>query len=85
VVLLAEPESPQLAAALGAAEQVAATSEDPRVLATMRDMRGLCVGGGRYGAAEEIAAAARLRAEHGIGSPALLRTARCGADRAGSE
>jgi predicted ATPase/DNA-binding SARP family transcriptional activator len=39
VVVLAERESPQLAAALGAAEQVAVTSEDPRVLATVRDMR----------------------------------------------
>lgn len=73
VVLLADRESPQLAAALGAAEQVAATSQDPRVLATMRHMRSLRPGIDEAEAAAELAAAQGIRAEHGIGLPALLR------------
>ncbi|MDX3233841.1 BTAD domain-containing putative transcriptional regulator [Streptomyces sp. ME19-01-6] len=72
VVLLAEQDSPQFAAAVGAAEQVAARRESPRVLAIVRYMRGLRAGSDSA-AADELAAAEGLFAQNGLGLPALLR------------
>ncbi|AVV46088.1 hypothetical protein C6376_36705 [Streptomyces sp. P3] len=72
VVLLAARDSPQFAAALGAAEQVAARIQSPRVLAVVRYMRGLRAGSDSA-AADELAAAEGLFTQNGLGLPALLR------------
>lgn len=66
VVLLAGPDSAEAQAAAASGEDAAGVSPDPRVRATVLDIRALLGGDGD-------AAARAMRAEHGLALPALLR------------